>query len=154
MVTIGVISDTHLYRPSKELSRLVTDGPFSGVDMVFHSGDIVKLSVLDALAPKEVVAVAGNMDDHDVAVNLPDKRIVEVEGFLIGITHGRGPREGLEARVAAIFTGVSAICYGHSHTPANHVKNGVLLFNPGSFSSGTVGILTVDKKISGEIIQL
>ncbi len=154
MVRIGVLSDTHLQKPNRELSRLVTDGPFSEVDIIFHAGDIVRMEVLDALAPLEVIAVRGNMDDDGVTANLPEKRVIQVEGFSIGLVHGWGSRAGLEERVRTAFTGVDAICYGHSHAASNHVVAGVLLFNPGSFYTQTVGILTVDGSIRGEIIRL
>jgi len=154
LVRIGVLSDTHLQRTSPELSRLVVDGPFADVDMIFHAGDIVRMDVLDALAPKEVMAVRGNMDDGGVAARLPEKRVIQVEGFSIALVHGWGSRVGLEQRIRETFTGVDAICYGHSHATANHVVAGVLLFNPGSFYNQTVGILTVDQSIRGEIINL
>jgi hypothetical protein len=53
------------------------------------------------------------------------------------------------------------VIYGHSHRPANHYRHGVLYFNPGAFCGGifslwrrTVGILSVEKAIQGEIIRL
>ncbi len=30
------------------------------------------------------------MDDYDLSAKLPEKRIEEIEGWRIGITHGRG----------------------------------------------------------------
>jgi predicted phosphodiesterase len=38
----------------------------------------------------------------------------------------------LAGRGAALFSGVDAVLFGHSHRPQREVRNGVLLFNPGS----------------------
>jgi hypothetical protein len=74
----------------------------------------------------------------------------------IGVIHGWGPRENLEARIMPEFARleVDAICYGPTHNPASNYREGILLFNPGSFMSGTVGLLEVDKGISGRIVRL
>jgi len=156
---IGVISDTHLSYPSEALCKL-TLNIFSDVQMIFHAGDLTNILVLDAFTGKEVFAVCGNMDNYGVAEKLPDKRVVTIGNFRIGLTHGWGSRNGIEDRIIKSFENVHAIVYGHSHRPANHIKDGVLMFNPGSFSgsyasdiTGSVGILTVEDKISGEIIK-
>ncbi|MCF8068789.1 MAG: YfcE family phosphodiesterase [Desulfobacterales bacterium] len=158
---IGVISDTHLPYPSESLCKL-TSNVFADVQMILHAGDLTNILVLDAFAEKEVFAVCGNMDDYDISATLPDKRVIRIGNFRIGLIHGWGSRNGIEERIIKSFENVHAIVYGHSHRPANHIKNGILMFNPGSFSgsyssagiSGSVGILTVGDKISGEIIQI
>ena len=159
---IGVISDTHMQDASKELSNLIL-GAFADVSMVLHAGDLTRISVLEAFSEKKIVAVCGNMDQYDVTDVLPAKQIVTVEGFRIGLAHGWGSIRGIEERLIAAFPGVDAIVYGHTHIPANHVKDGILLFNPGSFSSldqrgaaRSVGLLTVEKGsgVSGKIIRV
>jgi putative phosphoesterase len=106
-----------------------------------------------------VHAVAGNMDDHLASQSLPSREIIQAEGARIGLIHGWGAPVGLAGRVAKEFDRVAAIVFGHSHRPHNAVKNGVLLFNPGSVSrgimgSGTAGILTVEGgRVSGEIVD-
>jgi putative phosphoesterase len=154
---IGVISDTHLKKPSPELLRLAGT-VFKDVDMILHAGDIVSLQVLKVFQGKQVVAVRGNMDLPDSKDILNDLEIVEVNNFRIGLVHGWDSPAGLEQRIRKKFDRVDAIVYGHSHNPANHVVDGVLFFNPGSFKSDwrskdmTVGILTLDETITGEII--
>jgi uncharacterized protein len=154
---IGVISDTHLREPSPELMRL-TGTVFKDVDMILHAGDIVSLQVLRAFQGKKVVAVRGNMDLPDSQGILNDLEIVEVDNFRIGLTHGWASPAGLEQKIRKKFDRVDVIVYGHSHIPANHVVDGILFFNPGSFKSDwrskemTVGILTLGDKITGEII--
>ncbi len=155
---IGVLSDTHVRQLDAELARQL-DQAFAQADMVIHCGDLTSLQVLNGLSCPQVVAVAGNMDDATVGQMLPTKRVIRLEGHDIGIIHGYGPPQGLEERIRNEFEQVDAIVYGHSHIPANHVKNGVLYFNPGSVSkgyrgSGTVGMLEIDKQITGKIITL
>jgi uncharacterized protein len=155
---IGVISDTHLREPEAELGRRLAR-VWGEVEMILHAGDLVNISVLDALQAPEVLAVAGNMDDYVVTQSLPTKQIISVENKSIGLIHGWGPPMGLAGRVMKEFDEVDAIVFGHSHRPTNTVKNGVLLFNPGSYGSGfmgsgTVGVLTVADDITGEIIRL
>ena len=152
---IGVISDTHMAQPSDSLMCLM-ESVFADVSMVLHAGDLTSLDILEAFSGKKVVSVCGNMDYYDVAQNLPDKRVIEVEGYRIGLTHGWGSRTGVEDRIKEVFENVQAIVYGHTHKPANHVKDGVLFFNPGAFSGRTrsIGLLTIDKGIKGTIINV
>lgn len=158
MTRIGVISDTHQREPEAELGKRLAQ-VWGEVDLILHAGDLVNISVLDAFEAPEVLAVAGNMDDYVVSQSLPFKRIITVEDKNIGLIHGWGSPMGLAGRVMKEFDGVDAIVFGHSHRPTNTVKNGVLLFNPGSYGSGfmgsgTVGVLTVANDITGEIIRL
>lgn len=158
---IGVISDTHLSAPSEDLHRIAED-VFSDVSMVIHAGDLTRYAVLGAFARKKIIAVRGNMDCHDVQVRLPQKDIVEIQGYRIGVIHGWGPPKGIEDRIIGQFDDVHVIVYGHSHQSANHIKNGILMFNPGAFagagftrSNPSVGILTLSSEgLSGEIIKI
>jgi len=158
MTRIGVLSDTHLRDFAPELARRLAE-VFSGVEMILHAGDLVNLRILDLLEAPRVYAVCGNLVDSTVAMSLPRKLVVEVEGFKIGLIHGWGPPMGLAGRVAGEFQGVDVIVFGHSHRPLNARSSGVLMFNPGSagkgfIGSGTVGIITVDQGLSGSIIKL
>ena len=158
MIRIGVISDTHLSGYDQELAQRAARH-FAGVDLILHAGDLTSLSVLDALEAPEVIAVCGNMDGPDVSANLPIKRVVSAGGFKIGLIHGWGSPMGLAGRVAGEFQGVDAVVFGHSHRPTNLQKQGILLFNPGSYAkgfqeSGTAGILELDKEIRGRVFKL
>ena len=155
---IGVLSDTHARELEPKLAGQLEQA-FAAVDMIIHCGDLTSLAVLDGLKCPQVLAVAGNMDDAVVGQMLPAKRAIKLEGHRIGIIHGYGAPQGLEERIRNEFEEVEAIIYGHSHKPANHVKDGVLFFNPGSLSagyrgSGTVGILEIAEQITGRIISL
>ena len=157
---IGVIADTHLYRPSQALRRLVPE-VFADVSIILHAGDLTRLEVLEAFSDKKIVAVYGNMDRYDVVKKLPDKDILETGGFRIGLIHGWGAPWGIEDRIRDSFNDVHAIVYGHTHKPANHIKDGILFFNPGAFSgtflmgrNRSVGILTISDAMKGSIINL
>ena len=155
---IGVVSDTHMSRMEPAYEAALAER-FAGVDMILHAGDLTGLAVLDGLVAPQVHAVCGNMDDYLVATSLPPKRTITVEGYRIGLIHGWGAPNGLEKRVLAEFEDVDCVVYGHSHRPYNHQHKGVLLFNPGTAQPGyrggaTLGILSVDNGLKGEIISL
>lgn len=157
---IGVISDTHLARPDERFLAIIRKH-FHDAELILHAGDLVDLSVLDAFGDVKVLGVCGNMDPPRVEEEMPAKRVVDVGRFRIGLIHGWGSPHDLEDRIRGEFTGVDCIVYGHSHYPANHVRDGVLFFNPGTACdrrwsvSNTVGILEVgEDSIAGRIIAL
>jgi putative phosphoesterase len=155
---VGVISDTHLLEPSAVLERIVR-AHFSDADMILHAGDFVDQRIVDFFRQWNLIAVRGNMDAGEVRSSLPEKRIIDVSGFKIGLIHGWGVPIGLERRIRGAFAPVDCIVYGHTHHPANHKKGGLLLFNPGSptrsfTGRNTIGILSLGKEIKGEIIRV
>jgi uncharacterized protein len=156
---VGVIADTHLVQITRELEELIR-GPFRDVQTILHAGDITEITVLDAFAEKEVVAVCGNMDSSAVRTELPAKRVWSAGGFKIGLIHGWGGRQGIEERVREEFDEVDGIVYGHTHTPAQVERNGVFIFNPGSFAGifgvgkKSVGVLELGESITGHFYYL
>ncbi|MBN1470986.1 MAG: metallophosphoesterase family protein [Syntrophaceae bacterium] len=158
-VKIGVISDTHLDDYDEGMRRSIEDH-FRDVDMILHAGDMVDLRVLKIFGEKEVKAVSGNMDNYSIKQKYPDYLLFEINGFKILLIHGWGSPSGLEEKISAKFKNVDCVVYGHTHKPANHIKDNVLFFNPGSAvdrffnSSQTIGILEIDKDIKGRIIKI
>ncbi len=159
---IGVISDTHESVPTEEL-KSISDDIFADVSLILHAGDITRLSVLNAFEGKEVIAVSGNMDRYDVTNTIPDRQIIELCNYRIGLIHGWGSTKGLENRIIECFDDVHVIVYGHSHKSANHINNGILMFNPGAYSGThpfgnkrSVGLLTISETdgVSGTIINI
>lgn len=157
---IGVLSDTHLREPTSDFKKMV-EFHFREVEKIFHLGDFVDWSVARYLSGvKEVVAVSGNMDPSEIRKAFPQKRIVELGGFRIGLIHGGGAPFGMESRIRDEFDEeVDAIVYGHTHTPANHRVKNLLFFNPGSptrsyLNQPTLGMLHFGEKIEGDIITL
>lgn len=156
---IGVLSDTHLKEPNAEFKKTV-ELYFKDVDKIFHAGDFVDWSVAEYLSGlKELIAVCGNMDPYQVRKVFPQKRVIELGGFRIGLIHGGGAPFGIESRIQGEFDETDAIVYGHTHTPANHEVKNIYFFNPGSptrsfWHGATLGILHIGGKIEGEIITI
>ncbi|MBW2028326.1 MAG: metallophosphoesterase family protein [Deltaproteobacteria bacterium] len=156
---IAVLSDTHLHGISRDLVELY-EKHLKDKDMIIHAGDFVSEEVIDFLVKKPFHGVHGNMDPLEVKKRLPEKKIVRVGRFKIGLIHGWGSPKGLEDKIREQFKDVDIIIYGHSHRPENRVKEGVLFFNPGTAlgytSSGmhSIGVLKLGETISGEIIDI
>lgn len=158
-VKIGVISDTHLTGYDDKLKRVLAEH-FRDVDLILHAGDLVDLRVLEIFGGKEVKVVCGNMDNFSIKEKFPEHLLFEIRGFKFILIHGWGSPWGIEEKISARFDNVNCIVYGHTHKPANHKKDNVLFFNPGSAvdryfaSSKTIGILEIDKEVSGRIINI
>ena len=156
---IGVLSDTHLNEVTREF-RKIYNTYLSDKDLILHAGDLVCPEVIDFLDRKNFQGVHGNMDPAEVKERLSRKKVMELGTYKIGLIHGWGTSEGLEDRIWPEFAGVDIIIYGHSHCPANHMKEGVLLFNPGTAcgftisGSHSIGVLELDDRIHGEIISI
>jgi putative phosphoesterase len=125
-----------------------------------HAGDLVDIRVLDAFTGKDVKAVCGNMDPMSVRNTLPDRLILNIDNYKVGLVHGWGMPFGIEKKILKEIGHVDCLVYGHTHRAANAVKNGILFFNPGSAIDkrfafrNTVGILEIGERIKGEIIEL
>lgn len=157
-MVLGVLADTHLYRqevPSQVLQAL------DGVDLLVHAGDIVEMAVLEeleSLAP--TVAVVGNMDHGDVREALPDKRVIEVAGYRLGLMHGSGAPQNITSRLRREFDRVDVVIFGHTHQVYNREEDSIFFFNPGSPTDKmfapfrSVGILELGEEVRGRIIML
>jgi len=158
MVTIGVLSDTHLLEPDKWFKQKA-DQCFADADMIFHAGDLTSLSVLDVFAGKTVHAVHGNMCGPKTRVTLPASKIIQVGSFRLALVHGAGFLHNIEDKLFDVFAPIDCIVYGHTHKPACHRYGPTLMVNPGSFtatgpygSSGTYAIIKVDRhSLAGRI---
>lgn len=154
---LAVMADTHLYSwPSGLLKRIMPH--LEQAELILHAGDIINPLLLDSL-PTEVVAVCGNSDSAVTAALLPGKRVLNLAGFRIGLTHGFGAPQGLAARVRGQFEDVHAIVFGHSHTAFTGEEDKVFMFNPGSLTrprdgAPSLGIMDLGETISGHIIRL
>ncbi|MFC1837795.1 metallophosphoesterase family protein [Thermodesulfobacteriota bacterium] len=149
MITIGVLSDTHLNVPDKGYMKKVQHC-FAEADMIFHAGDLTSLSALDAFDGKTVHAVHGNMCGPKTRTALPACKTIEVGNFTIVLIHGAGYMHNTEEGLFNEFGPVDCIVYGHTHKPVCHRYGPTLMVNPGSFtatglygSSGTYAIITV-----------
>lgn len=161
-LTIGVISDTHIYPHGRrrlpndvvELFRRFNCG------LILHAGDsntVETLAKLTDVAP--VLAVTGNNDDAEMHRIAPMELTFTVGRFTVALLHGHG---GASARAQARqrFAGkADLIVYGHSHIPLIEVEQGSILFNPGSATDRRwqehfgVGLISItDERISPELV--
>jgi putative phosphoesterase len=132
-VEIAIISDTHMPRGGRRLPEDCV-ARLRAADLIVHTGDLVKRSVLRELESYgKVVAVHGNVDDADLRATLPASRLLEPGGATIGLIHDAGPARGRIARLRALFPNANAVLFGHSHTPLHERSpDGFQIFNPGS----------------------
>ena len=151
MITIGVLSDTHLLQPDRRFKEK-TRHCFADADMILHAGDLTSLSVLDVFAGKTVHAVHGNMCGPKTRLTLPTSKIIKVSNFQIGLFHGAGYMHNTEERLFDAFGPIDCIVYGHTHKPVCHRYGPTLMVNPGSFTgtgtygaSGTYAIIKVEE---------
>ena len=145
MITIGVLSDTHLIQADKWFQEKAQQC-FADADIILHAGDLTSLSVLDVFAGKTVHAVHGNMCGPKTRNVLPASRIIEVGKFRLALVHGAGYMPNIEDRLYDAFGPVDCIVYGHTHRPICKRYGPTLMVNPGSFTTtGTYAIITVEQ---------
>jgi uncharacterized protein len=112
------------------------------------------LESLATLAP--VTAIRGNIDKAAWSRKLAETEVVELAGISIYVLHDLAQ---LDLQPAA--AGFRVVISGHSHTPKQEVRDGVLYFNPGSSGPRrfnlpvTVGKLVITgSDVRGEIIRI
>lgn len=159
-MNIVVISDTHLPKRKKGLpTRLLEQ--LKDADLIIHAGDWTTIDVYKALQSyARVEGVYGNVDGQEIIELLSFKKIVEVCGIKIGITHGHGKGKTTEKRAIEAFKGekVDCIIFGHSHIPVNRFEGEILIFNPGSPTEKrrqkqySFGVITISDKIAAELL--
>jgi len=148
---VGVISDTH------GLLRDEVREALRGVDLIIHAGDIGKQEILTALekiAP--VVAVRGNMDRAEWALEIPETEVVTIEETHVYVVH-----DAAKLDVEPSLAGFDAVISGHTHRPAVIRRRGVLFLNPGSAGPRrfnlpvTVAILHVHgKSLEADVVEV
>jgi putative phosphoesterase len=162
MATIraGILSDTHLREPD-QLFRAQVAACFADVPVIFHAGDLVHLSVLEAFSGKIVHAVHGNMCNSVTARELPHKKTVGIAGHSIAIIHTAKLYGQTDEQLLAEFPEADCIISGHTHRPVITRLGTVLLINPGSFAatgrfgaSGTYAILDIGETLKGQIFEV
>lgn len=123
-----MISDTHGVLPPAVFDV------FHEVDHILHGGDIGPVDLLDELcllAP--VTAVYGNTDGFAVRARCPQVARVELDGFIVVVTHGDQFGSPTPTRLHAEYPDAEILVYGHTHRPVLElVDKTVTVMNPGS----------------------
>jgi putative phosphoesterase len=136
---IAAVSDTHLPKFGRALPRALVDGiDEEHVDLIVHLGDFTEPFVpglFQDLAPFD--AVAGNNDGPELVARFGRRKVLKLDGLLVGLTHGdlgpAGWTSAERARTTFAADGVALVLFGHSHAPLiQQVPGGTLLVNPGS----------------------
>ena len=161
-LTIGVVSDTHVYRRGgRRLPSEVIDlFRRFGVGLILHAGDANTAAVLADLAEvAPVLAVTGNNDDGELYALLPETIEFSVGRFRFGMMHGLGKGTARQEARARFAGNVDCAVYGHSHIPLIESVDGTILFNPGSATDRRwgphfgVGLIHVtEEKIDPELV--
>jgi putative phosphoesterase len=130
---ILVLADTHIRRGSTRRLPPAVYTALEQADLVLHAGDVLTAEFLEELAGfAPTLAVLGN-NDGELAGQLPEERLLTVEGFRVAMVHDSGPRQGRESRLHRRFPTAGLVVFGHSHIPVDGPGlDGQWLFNPGS----------------------
>lgn len=128
------MADTHVPKRARDLPVELWSA-VQEADVVFHAGDWVDASLLDALEARSrrLVAVYGNNDFGELRKRLPEVAKVELAGLRIAVVHETGASTGRERRCAQMYADVDVLVFGHSHIPWDTTaESGLRLLNPGS----------------------
>ncbi|GGD22101.1 metallophosphoesterase family protein [Pontibacillus salipaludis] len=131
---IIVISDTHMPKKGEAFPESLIQ-ELRHVDLIIHAGDWSSRGIYEALVSYgEVKGVQGNVEEDEIRELLPEKLLLEIDGYKIGVVHGHGEKKTTEKRVIEAFEEeeVDLIIFGHSHLPLTRWVKKTLLFNPGS----------------------
>ena len=121
---IVVTSDNHGLKKELNVIRQL----HSDYDAFIHCGD----SEMTNHELSGWASVAGN---NDYYADLPESRIVNVNGFKIFVTHSHlvSYFKRIDRLVSlAKNNECQMVCFGHSHVFMDEIKDGIHLVNPGS----------------------
>jgi len=160
---IVAIADTHISDRSGKLpEKLLAE--IKRADALIHAGDFVDLKLLNELKSicSNLWAVRGNMDSAEIASKLPEKEIIKVGKFKVGIMHGFGAPDKIVDALLKTFEKdkPDLIVFGHSHKALNEKNGGIIMFNPGSPTDtffapyNSYGIIEINDTIKTEIVKL
>ena len=162
MISIAVVSDTHMQRPDNIL-KTAFDEYMIKSDILIHCGDMVSDEVFLCFEKHpQFYGVRGNCDYYSLGLDMPVSRTFNLEGMKIGVVHGWGRRSMVGESAAGSFgPGYDLVLYGHTHerdwSRASTGVGGALLLNPGSFTAPRdsfkpgFAILTLEKGSGPEV---
>jgi putative phosphoesterase len=126
---VGLVSDTH------GLADPLLPEALARCALVLHAGDVVRESVLEALARiAPVTAVRGNCDLGTPLERLPETVLVPLGELNALLVHDLGTPEkpAPPARDLLRHVRPPIVVHGHSHRPGAALVDGTLFVNPGS----------------------
>lgn len=105
------------------------------IDLLLHAGDYYKDAlILGKDSGIKVKAVIGNCDLYAPG---PVEELLQIDDFRLYLTHGH--LFGVKRSLARLYqraeeVGAHIVVYGHTHTPHQEKKKGILFLNPGSIT--------------------
>ncbi len=132
MIKIGLLSDTHGFLDQ----RLFED--FKDCDEIWHAGDVGNVTIIDQLrAFKPLRGVYGNIDGHEVRLDLPENQRFMIEDTTIFMTHigGAPPHYNSVVRPELRHNTPHIFICGHSHilrVIKDEKLDNMLYINPGA----------------------
>ena len=155
--------DTHVPDWYGSLPRKLLDEAKKS-DTILLTGDIVGNEVIETLnkyAPVE--AVQGNFCHPEIKQKLPVSKVLTLEGWRIGLTHGHlGEGVNSDEMSLSLFKvdQVDAVVHGHTHHHHKTFLNDVLIIDPGSpldtrfTRTNSYAIITLGDQIKTEFVVL
>lgn len=141
---ILVVSDSH--GNTDKLTRAIqASAPF---DMIIHCGDGIRdigsVNIPDGVI---VAAVRGNTDLHSQD-DFEELILENIDGQRVAVTHGH--RFNVKAGTTLLYSeakklGADAAFFGHTHV-RQFTAGSPVLFNPGSLSDNSYGIVDTSEK--------
>jgi len=129
MTRVLLVSDTH----GNTRPLISAKDEIGAVDAVFHMGDLgPDAGDLGLAFNAPVYAVRGNCDNRYECKDMPDERVVPLDGFRFLLTHGHLARSEYTLLLKAEEQRCAAVFFGHTHCQYMTSENGILLVNPGS----------------------
>jgi len=131
---IGVLSDTHGNIPY--LEKAIDLLRQEEVDKIIHLGDDYEDIDFALELDLPIIRVPGVYSGYYKDKSIPHRRVGELVGWKVLLTHSPTPHENdLPADLApedmVRSEVIETVLYGHTHIPKIEEKDGVVWFNPG-----------------------
>ena len=152
---VGVMSDSHgNVKFVQSLAEWFTKSKFQ---KIIHLGDDFE----DAAKWPEIVRVPGVLSDTYKNPDIPNRLVIEFEGWQVLLTHTRKSHKNdlpTDLKPAQVIKDkeASVVLYGHTHIPTVQKEKGAIYVNPGHLRASdkkgqapTFGILDFQKGMLG-----
>ncbi|GAB6189680.1 YfcE family phosphodiesterase [Marinitoga arctica] len=140
---ILLISDIHI--PIRNKYDNLEKIGINQFDYIISMGDYTEEDVIyyfKSHSP-EFYGVFGNVDEYNIKYMLPEKKVIKLGNYNIGIIHGHQAGWGDPKKLINRFQNIDILLYGHSHRKDDSIINGIRCINPGAFCDGNYAILEI-----------